>query len=147
MSVNYTALSMPIGRSPGNRIPSTRIGHSCKHQRPSPGPHAPFGVPCLRFRLSLSITLSDFLTELTWHSHTTKTRQPSLRSLAMFLLSRPTLAANLVNQNSWLLFGVVATEHPAWRCQKQPCTKTTARCLGSTMSGRPSILLTWRRYL
>jgi hypothetical protein len=45
--------------------------------------------------------------------------------------------SNFATQKSVLLFGVVATLQPLCRCQKQPCTKTTVLCRGSTRSGLP----------
>ena len=71
------------------------------------------------------------------HSHITATRHPCSRSFLILRLSRSTFPRNLRSQNSVLLAGVVAYLHPGWRCQKQPCTKTTALYLGNTRSGCP----------
>lgn len=72
------------------------------------------------------------------HSHTTKTRQPSTSRDAFVRRSLATFASNLRVQASTLLFGVLVRRHPSWRCQKHPCTKTTARNRGRTMSGVPA---------
>ena len=71
------------------------------------------------------------------HSHTTTTRQPRVSSARTAAASRATLALNFVRQNSRRVFGVVVLLHPRCRCQKQPWTKTTVRCLLSTRSGEP----------
>ena len=52
------------------------------------------------------------------------------RSLATFF-------SNLSAQNETRDFGIVALEQDAWRCQKQPWTKTTHFRLGTTISGVP----------
>lgn len=46
----------------------------------------------------------------TWHSQITSTRQPSLRSAAAAVASRATLRSNFSDQNSRLVFGIVARE-------------------------------------
>lgn len=71
------------------------------------------------------------------HVQTTATRHPADSSAFRFLRSRSTFASNFETQNLVLLDGVVAYLQPLCRCQKQPCTKTTARYLGRTRSGLP----------
>ena len=71
------------------------------------------------------------------------TRQPNDRSSLTLRASRATLPENFRSQKSLLVFGVEAFRHPGCRCQKQPCTNTTARLAGSTISGLPGRSL-WR---
>lgn len=80
------------------------------------------------------------------HSHSVATRQPELKSASRTVLSRSTFEANLVRQNSGRVEGLVAKRQPACRCQKQPCTKTTAPYFGRAMSGRPRIFFACSRY-
>lgn len=62
-------------------------------------------------------------------------------------MSRSTFVTNLAFQNSVRVFGVVQRRQPEWRCQKQPCTKTTVERRGKTMSGVPGRSRRWRRNL
>jgi hypothetical protein len=55
----------------------------------------------------------------------------------MTRLSRLRFAANFLAQYSGLVRGTDASRQRPCRCQKQPCTRMTARCAGSTMSGVP----------
>lgn len=80
------------------------------------------------------------------HSHSIATRQPARRSATRTALSRSTLAENLVRQNSGRVAGFVVKRQPVCRCQKQPCTKTTAPYFGSTRSGRPGMFFACSRY-
>lgn len=73
----------------------------------------------------------------TAHSQTTIGFQPRLSSSNMSRASLALLPLILASQNSLLLFGNRKRLHWSWPCQKQPFTKTTARCFGKTMSGRP----------
>lgn len=86
-----------------------------------------------RRRRSLSSFFSSQL-------HTVTTRQPCAVSSLRTLRSRAQLRRNFSSQNSVRVAGIVAPRQPLWRCQKQPCTKTTVRCLGNTTSGFPTIL-------
>jgi hypothetical protein len=79
------------------------------------------------------------------HSQTVATRQPMSLSASIACLSRSTLRANFSAQNPELLAGVDARLQAECRCQKQPCTKITARCLRSTRSGLPGKSLAWSR--
>lgn len=88
---------------------------------------------------------SAFLCVSTSHSQTTNTRQPLASSCWLICSSRITFFENLASQNSVLDFGIVATLQPGWRCQKHPCTKTTVRCFGRTMSGFPGSFRPCRR--
>lgn len=81
------------------------------------------------------------------HSQTTATRYPSDMSAAIFLWSRSTLAANFACQKTSRVFGIAALPQPAWRCQKQPRTKTTALWRDRTMSGLPGLPRPWILYL
>lgn len=54
------------------------------------------------------------------HSQTIATLHPASRSRCRFRVSRFTLPRNFACQNSLRVAGVVAYEHPACRCQKQP---------------------------
>lgn len=75
--------------------------------------------------------------DLREHSQTTTTRQPAALSSASFRLSRARLAANFLIQCSLRLAGTAENLQPTWACQKQPCTKTATRYIGSTKSGFP----------
>lgn len=97
-------------------------------------------APTLRADCSTSVPL-------TAHSHTTATRQPSSLRFASFRRSRATFSLNFCCQNLRLDEGVAASLQPECRCQKQPCTKTTARYIGKTKSGFPGKLFTFNRYL
>jgi hypothetical protein len=55
----------------------------------------------------------------------------------MTRLSRLRFAANFSAQYSGLVRGTDASRQRPCRCQKQPCTRMTVRCAGSTMSGVP----------
>lgn len=79
------------------------------------------------------------------HSHAVDTRHPLLRSAARTALSLAIFCLNLACQKSGRVEGVVLYLQPSWRCQKQPCTKTTAWNLGNTRSGRPGVFFTHRR--
>ena len=73
---------------------------------------------------------------MTLHSQTVSTRQPASTSACSFAASRARLPAILATQNSVR----VAGRWPRGQscpCQKQPCTKMTARYFGNTRSGRP----------
>ena len=61
------------------------------------------------------------------HSQIVITRQPAARSAATVLASLKTFSSNLASQNLTRVFGIVVFAQPAWRCQKQPCTKITVR--------------------
>lgn len=63
--------------------------------------------------------------------------QPSACKASMDTASLVRFPSSLVRQKSGLEPGTFASLHPAWKCQKQPCTNTTTRCLGSTRSGEP----------
>jgi len=89
---------------------------------------------------SLSSVVSNRFTDRprpTSHSHTVKTRQPSALSSRVFRTSRSTFVENLFFQNCALFVGIVVLSQLWWRCQKQPCTKTTIRYFGNTISGFP----------
>ena len=60
--------------------------------------------------------------------------------------SRSVFASNVARQNSGRVVGVVAYGQPACRCQKQPCTRHTARNRRNTRSGVPGSLRSCRRY-
>lgn len=79
------------------------------------------------------------------HSHTTRTRQPASDSACIAFASRSRLAVNLASQNSGLVAGNRNSGQPSWRCQKHPCTKTTAFQRRSMMSGRPGRSLACNR--
>lgn len=79
------------------------------------------------------------------HSQITIARQPSSVSRSTFALSLATFWANLFDQNSTCVLGVVAFEQPGCLCQKHPCTKTATRYRGNTMSGLPAISLRCKR--
>lgn len=70
------------------------------------------------------------------HSQTTSTRHPLSPSRLIAARSRERFASIFDNQNIGRVAGVLHIGH-AWPCQKQPCTKTTARRPGKTRSGRP----------
>lgn len=55
-------------------------------------------------------------------------------------------ASNLDCQKSARVDGLAAKRQAEWRCQKQPCTKTTALNFGQTRSGLPEIPWACRRY-
>lgn len=78
------------------------------------------------------------------HSQMTNTRQPCSASCFLTLASRAVLASNFFCQNAARVLGVVVKRHPCL-CQKQPCTKTTAWCLGNTRSGLPGSLACSRK--
>ena len=73
---------------------------------------------------------------LTEHSQTTATLQPSFRRASRFRLSRFTVSPNFVFQKFMLDAGLVQNAQCWCRCQKQPCTSITARCLGNTACKR-----------
>ena len=95
---------------------------------------------------SLSPVTCAFTAEASSHSHATYTLQPEACSASILRLSRAVFFLNFSSQNGVLLFGVVAILHPLWRCQKQPCTNTTALWRGSTRSGFPGSRLSCNRY-
>ena len=80
------------------------------------------------------------------HSQTIAKRHPNDKRASPTILSRSMLAANLVCQYSGCVAGVVAYRQSLWRCQKQPCTKTTAQYFGKTRSGQPLISFACTRY-
>jgi len=67
----------------------------------------------------------------------TITCQPSLRSAVVLRRSRLTFELSLVSQKSGRVLGSTELLQLLCMCQKQPCTKTTARRAGSTISGLP----------
>lgn len=79
------------------------------------------------------------------HSQSMRTRHPLSRSCRWSLASRSMFASNLARHLSLLLAGVLVRRHLGCRCQKQPCTKMTSRCLGSTISGLLGKCLTFKR--
>jgi len=96
--------------------------------------------PILRDSDSMSVCLMP-------HSHTVATRQPSCLRSASFRRSRATFSLNFCCQNLRFDDGVAARMQAGCRCQKQPCTKTTARYLGNTKSGLPGRSFTFSLYL
>lgn len=126
------------------------LGHEFGGTSPSPLLAA---VPADREAPHISICLlSDAIQDArrrthpaTWsgflraHAQTVATRQPSAKACRRTAASLATFASNLDSQNSLRVAGTVLKRHPAWRCQKHPCTNTTARWRGRTMSGRPGI--------
>lgn len=93
-----------------------------------------------------SASPSSFLSIFVSHPQIVRHRHPAFRRAATFLLSLATFNSNLRIQNSTLLFGIPAYRHPWCRCQKQPCTKTTVRYFGRTISGFPGNSLQCKRY-
>ena len=79
------------------------------------------------------------------HSQTVATRQPACSRSWRFGRSRSMFASNLACQNSRRVLGVVAYGQPECRCQKQPCTRHTARNRRNTRSGVPGSLRSCRR--
>jgi len=80
------------------------------------------------------------------HSQTTRGYQPISLSSADTLMSRSTLAASFLLQNSVLVCGSLAFRQSACRCQKQPFTNTTLRFEANTKSGLPGSFLSLTRY-
>lgn len=93
-----------------------------------------------------SANLSSFLSIFVSHPQIVRHRHPAFRRAATFFLSLVTFNSNLRIQNSTLLFGIPAYRQPRCRCQKQPCTKTTVRYFGRTISGFPGNSLPCKRY-
>jgi hypothetical protein len=75
----------------------------------------------------------------------TNTRQPSLARSCKCCRSLRVLSSNFFFQKALCVLGEYANEHLSWRCQKQPCTRTTDFKRGRTMSGHPGNLRTCRR--
>lgn len=73
---------------------------------------------------------------LSAHSHSTRVRQPDAASLLSARSSRALLLAIFVVQNSTRVAGSLNIGQ-LWPCQKQPCTRMTARNLRNTRSGQP----------
>lgn len=71
------------------------------------------------------------------HSQTKIDFQPRCSSSARSRASLAWLPVIFAFQKSVLLFGNLKRLQFSWPCQKQPFTKTSVRCLGNTMSGRP----------
>ena len=71
------------------------------------------------------------------HSQTTIDIQPRRSSSAKSRASLALLPVIFSFQKSVRLFGNLKRLQFSWPCQKHPCTKTTVRCLGKMMSGRP----------
>ena len=80
------------------------------------------------------------------HSQTIATRQPAWSRSCRLRRSRSVFASNLARQNPRRVAGVVAYGQLGCRCQKQPCTKHTARNRRNTRSGVPGRLRSCRRY-
>jgi hypothetical protein len=81
----------------------------------------------------------------TSHSQRTHTVHPKLLSLFIFSSSRLTFFSSFASHHSQRVWGSLDRPHPGWRCQKHPFTKIIFLCRGSTMSGFPGKLLSWRR--
>lgn len=79
------------------------------------------------------------------HCQTTRYFHPRARSFRLFILSRAALPSIFVRQNVLRVAGIEARLHLLWPCQKQPWTKITRLCRGSTMSGRPGKRFSYRR--
>lgn len=79
------------------------------------------------------------------HSQTTATRQPMSWSLETARASRAAFAPIFVAHHSVRVLGRQKKRHPAWPCQKHPCTKMTAFQRGRTTSGRPKSSLACSR--
>ena len=75
----------------------------------------------------------------------TNTRQPSWARSCKCCRSLRILPSNFLFQKALRVLGEYANEHSWWRCQKQPCTRTTDFRRGRTMSGHPGNLRTCRR--
>ena len=71
------------------------------------------------------------------HSQTIKTLQPRRLSALRLALPRSTFASRLGSQYRRLLATITRPRLQLCRCQKQPCTNTAVRCIGSTISGQP----------
>ena len=71
------------------------------------------------------------------HSQTTAARHPAAASAATWLASRSWFRRSLSSQKEVRVFGKRKKGQPSCLCQKQPCTKITARRLAKTMSGFP----------
>lgn len=93
-----------------------------------------------------SANLSRFSFSFVSHPQIVRLRHPAFRSAAAFLLSLATFSSNFSIQNLTLLFGILAYRQPRCRCQKQPCTNTTVRYFGKTISGFPGNSLLCSRY-
>lgn len=93
-----------------------------------------------------SANLSSFPSSFVSHPQIVRHRHPAFRNATAFFLSLATFNSNLRIQNSTLLFGIPAYRQPRCRCQKQPCTKTTVRYFGRTISGLPGNSLLCKRY-
>ena len=78
------------------------------------------------------------------HSQIVLTLQPSRRSLRSFAMSRALLPSSFGSQNRLLLCGILPFRQRC-ACQKQPLTCKAVEYFGSTMSGQPGRLRTWRR--
>jgi hypothetical protein len=80
-----------------------------------------------------------------WHSHTTSTPHPIRRNARRCIASRARFPSSFLRQNAARVVGIERPLLHAWRCQKQPWTKTTFRRLGKTRSGVPGSPLWCRR--
>ncbi len=135
---------VPSGSLPSDaRAPSS--AHHARASRPVAGLVSNSGaVP--RSHRSSWCAISSAAVVRKLHSQTVATRQPDWSRSRWLRRSRSVFSSNLACQNSRRVVGVVVYGQPAWRCQKQPCTKHTARNLLNTRSGVPGSRRSCRRY-
>jgi hypothetical protein len=108
---------------------------------------------CARFRreesqcaiLFINIERSKRRLPRTEHSQTVMTRQPVDVSLTRFFSSFIRFVWIFRRQNAALVLGHWNKGHSC-PCQRQPCTKMTARYFGNTRSGHPGKARRWSRY-
>ena len=81
---------------------------------------------------------------LSEHSQTMRKRHPKACKAAVVRRSRSRFPRILCDQNSGRVVGSLNSGQSC-PCQKQPCTRRTARFRGNTKSGRPGNLDTCRR--
>lgn len=99
-----------------------------------------------RSHVAILSAMASAPSSLTEHSQTIATLQPSFRKASIFRLSRLTVSPNFARQKGLLEAGLVQNAQCWCLCQKQPWTSTIALCFGKTMSGRPGMPATCRRY-
>lgn len=108
--------------------------------------------PIIINKLWFSATATCCIVDSIWsfvrlHAHNVITCQPLARSSSSFCRSRSLFRSIFACQNAVFVFGSTNSLHPSCPCQKQPLTNIAVLYLRITISGFPSTLLTFSRYL
>lgn len=133
-------------RDDGSRPSIARSGHPHSSANSTSDSQTSSSWPSPWSQLRTVVTKSSVPYSLREHSQTVATLQPASIRDWRDRSSRSIFLANLSAQNSGLVEGLVAFGQPGCRCQKHPCTKTTAPNFGNTRSGLPGRSFRWIRY-